>query len=34
LAGTLPQDKEKLLALLALASQGQVGLRPFWVRGY
>ena len=34
LAGTLPQDKEKLLALLALASKGQVGLRPFWVRGY
>jgi radical SAM superfamily enzyme YgiQ (UPF0313 family) len=34
LAGTLPQDKEKLLALLGLASQGQVGLRPFWVRGY
>ncbi|MFO1428814.1 MAG: radical SAM protein [Candidatus Competibacteraceae bacterium] len=34
LAGTLPQDREKLLALLALASQGQVGLRPFWVRGY
>jgi radical SAM superfamily enzyme YgiQ (UPF0313 family) len=34
LAGTLPQDKEKLLALLALASKGQVGLRPVWVRGY
>lgn len=34
LAGTLPQDKEKLLALLALASKGQVELRPFWVRGY
>ncbi len=34
LAGTLPQDKEKLLALLALAGKGQVGLRPFWVRGY
>jgi len=34
LAGTLPEDKDKLLALLTLAGKGQMGLRPFWVRGY
>jgi coproporphyrinogen III oxidase-like Fe-S oxidoreductase len=34
LAGTLPQDRDQLLALLTLAHTGQVGLRPFWLRGY
>lgn len=34
LAGTLPKDKDHLLALLAMAQQGQVGLRPVWLRGY
>jgi radical SAM superfamily enzyme YgiQ (UPF0313 family) len=34
LAGTLPQDRDPLLALLTLAHTGQVGLRPFWLRGY
>lgn len=34
LAGTLPQDKGRLLALLAMAETGQVKLRPSWVRGY
>ncbi len=34
LAGTLPRDKERLLAALASALAGQVGLRPAWMRGY
>jgi radical SAM superfamily enzyme YgiQ (UPF0313 family) len=34
LAGTLPQDRAELLALLTLARRGQVGLRPAWSRGY
>jgi radical SAM superfamily enzyme YgiQ (UPF0313 family) len=34
LAGTLPRDKERLLAALAMAQAGQVGLRPAWMRGY
>lgn len=34
LAGTLPQDKARLLASLAMAQQGQVSLRPDWLRGY
>lgn len=34
LAGTLPKDRDKLLAALALARQGAVALRPDWARGY
>jgi radical SAM superfamily enzyme YgiQ (UPF0313 family) len=34
LAGTLPQDKDHLLASLAIAQQGQIELRPHWLRGY
>lgn len=34
LAGILPQDKNHLLATLATAQQGQVSLRPHWLRGY
>jgi radical SAM superfamily enzyme YgiQ (UPF0313 family) len=33
LAGTLPKDKEKLLALLGKAQTGEVRLRPRFVRG-
>lgn len=34
LAGTLPQDRERLLAQLQLALTGGVRLRPEWLRGY
>ncbi len=34
LAGTLPEDKDHLLASLAIALQGQISLRPNWLRGY
>jgi radical SAM superfamily enzyme YgiQ (UPF0313 family) len=34
LAGTLPEDKPKLLAMLQLARTGDVKLRPSWLRGY
>jgi radical SAM superfamily enzyme YgiQ (UPF0313 family) len=34
LAGTLPEDKSELLALVALARSGRVGLRPAHLRGY
>lgn len=34
LAGVLPRDKDRLLALLSMAQAGQVGLRPQWLRGY
>jgi len=34
LAGTLPQDRERLLAQLQLALAGAVQLRPEWLRGY
>lgn len=34
LAGTLPQDRQRLLAQLELALAGQVRLRPEWLRGY
>ena len=34
LAGTLPQDRERLLAQLQLALAGAVRLRPEWLRGY
>jgi radical SAM superfamily enzyme YgiQ (UPF0313 family) len=34
LAGSLPQDREALLAQLALALDGGVRLRPAWLRGY
>ncbi|HRF63754.1 MAG TPA: radical SAM protein [Candidatus Competibacter sp.] len=34
LAGTLPQDRETLLAQLQLALAGGVQLRPEWLRGY
>ena len=34
LAGTLPQDRDQLLALLTRARTGQMELRPFWLRGY
>ena len=34
LAGTLPQDREALLAQLQLALAGGVRLRPEWLRGY
>lgn len=32
LAGTLPEDKNELLAIVALARSGQVGLRPAYLR--
>ncbi|MEZ5584596.1 MAG: radical SAM protein [Candidatus Competibacteraceae bacterium] len=34
LAGTLPADKEKLMATVTLARSGRVGLRPMNLRGY
>jgi radical SAM superfamily enzyme YgiQ (UPF0313 family) len=34
LAGTLPEDKEKLLAIVTLARTGRVDLRPMGLRGY
>jgi len=34
LAGTLPRDREALLARLELALAGEVQLRPEWLRGY
>jgi coproporphyrinogen III oxidase-like Fe-S oxidoreductase len=34
LAGTLPEDREALLAQLQLALAGGVRLRPEWLRGY
>ncbi|MCK7574725.1 MAG: hypothetical protein MZV65_01620 [Chromatiales bacterium] len=34
LAGTLPQDREALLAQLELALAGGLRLRPEWLRGY
>ena len=34
LAGTLPEDKPKLLAMLQLAMAGNMELRPSWLRGY
>jgi radical SAM superfamily enzyme YgiQ (UPF0313 family) len=34
LAGTLPQDRERLLAQLRRALAGAVRLRPEWLRGY
>ncbi len=34
LAGTLPQDRERLLAQLGRALAGAVRLRPEWLRGY
>jgi radical SAM superfamily enzyme YgiQ (UPF0313 family) len=34
LAGTLPQDRERLLAQLQLALAGGARLRPEWLRGY
>jgi len=34
LAGTLPADKEKLLATVTLARTGRVNLRPMGLRGY
>ncbi len=34
LAGTLPQDREALLAQLELALTGGLRLRPEWLRGY
>ena len=34
LAGTLPKDRDRLLAEIAAARAGQVGLRPPWARGY
>lgn len=33
LAGTLPKDKDKLLAQLDMALAGQTRLRPRWIRG-
>ena len=32
LAGTLPQDREKLLAMIAAARFGEINLRPSWLR--
>ncbi|RCX32709.1 radical SAM protein [Thioalbus denitrificans] len=34
LAGTLPADRERLLARIEAAGAGAVGLRPRWLRGY
>ena len=34
LAGTLPQDRERLLDVLAAARAGHLRLRPDWLRGY
>lgn len=34
LAGSLPQDRERLLAELQLALAGDLRLRPEWLRGY
>ena len=34
LAGTLPKDRERLLAEIAAAQAGEVPLRPDWARGY
>ncbi len=34
LAGTLPKDRERLLAEIAAARAGTVPLRPEWLRGY
>lgn len=34
LAGTLPEDKNELLAAVALARSGRLGLRPSHLRGY
>ncbi len=33
LAGTLPKDRDKLLAVLGAASEGEVPLRPMFLRG-
>lgn len=33
LAGTLPEDREKLLALIALARRGAPMMRPEYMRG-
>jgi radical SAM superfamily enzyme len=33
IAGTLPQDKEPMLDVIAGALEGKVGLRPEWRRG-
>ena len=33
IAGTLPQDKEPMLDVIAAALEGKVGLRPEWRRG-
>lgn len=34
LAGTLPKDKEALLAAVAAARDRQKGVRPLWIRGF
>ena len=34
LAGTLPKDRDRLLAELAAARDGRIALRPAWSRGY
>jgi coproporphyrinogen III oxidase-like Fe-S oxidoreductase len=34
LAGTLPKDRDKLLQVLGAAAEGEVPLRPMYVRGY
>lgn len=34
LAGTLPDDREKLLGVLKAARKGSIDLRPTWMRGY
>ena len=34
LAGNLPRDKDKLLALISAAQAGHLALRPEWLRGY
>lgn len=34
LAGTLPKDRERLLAAIAAARAGEIPLRPDWARGY
>ena len=33
LAGRIPRDREKLLAVLDAALSGEIGLRPEWMRG-
>jgi hypothetical protein len=32
LAGTLPKDRDKLLAAIAAAREDGLGLRPSWMR--